>query len=167
MSKTNKHSPEVRERAVRLAQEARKDYPSRWSVVESIAPKIGCAAATRHDWAKRHEVDTGVRDGIPTAERERIKTLGRPNKELRQANEILRRVRAFVNCRSSVESTQKPSTPGSDVAPRFVWLLPADGPSGVRHRGRVSLIWALIVELRDPSVAMQSERHKLTRRGRQ
>ncbi len=95
MNKTNKYSPEVRERAVRLVQEARKDYPSLWSAVESIAPKIGCAGATLYDWAKKHEIETGVRDGVPLAERERIQALEREVKELRQANEILRLASAF------------------------------------------------------------------------
>ena len=95
MSKTNKYSPEVRERAVRLVQEARKDYPSLWSAVESIAPKIGCAAATLHEWVKKHEIDSGTRDGVSTAERDRISALERENKELRQANEILRLASAF------------------------------------------------------------------------
>ena len=95
MTKTNKYSPEVRERAVRLVKEARKDYPSLWAAIESIAPKIGCAAVTLHEWVKKHEIDTGVRDGVSGAERERIKALERENKELRQANEILRLASAF------------------------------------------------------------------------
>lgn len=95
MSKTNKYSPEVRERAVRLVEEARKDYPSLWAAIESIAPKIGCAAVTLHEWVKKHEIDTGVRNGVTSAERERIKALERENKELRQANEILRLASAF------------------------------------------------------------------------
>jgi transposase len=95
MSKTNRYSPEVREPAVRLVQEPRKDYPSLWSAVESIAPKIGCAGVTLHDWVKKHEIETGVRDGVPLAERERIKALEREVKELRQANEILRLASAF------------------------------------------------------------------------
>jgi transposase-like protein len=95
MNKTNKYSPEVRERAVRLVQEARKDYPSQWAAVESIAPKIGCAAATRHEWVKKHEIDSGMRDGVTTADRERIKALERENKELRQANDLLRLASAF------------------------------------------------------------------------
>lgn len=95
MNKTKKYSPEVRARAVRLVQEARKDNPSLWSAVESIAPKIGCAAVTLHDWVKKHEIETGVRDGVPAAERERIKALEREVKELRQANEILRLASAF------------------------------------------------------------------------
>ena len=95
MNKTNKYSPEVRERAVRLVQEARKDHPSLWAAIESIAPKIGCASQTLHDWVKKHEIDTGVRDGVTTAEREHIKALEREVKELRQANEILRLASAF------------------------------------------------------------------------
>ncbi len=95
MSKTNEYSSEVRERAVWPVQEARKDCPSLWSAVESIAPKIGRTAVTLHELVKKHEVDTGVRDGIPTAERERIKVLERVSKELRQANEILQLVSAF------------------------------------------------------------------------
>jgi transposase len=95
MSKTKQYSPEVKERAVRMVQEARKDYPSQWAAVESIAPKIGCACATLHEWVKRHEIDVGVRDGVTTAERERIKALEREVKELRQANEILRLASAF------------------------------------------------------------------------
>ena len=86
MSKTNKYSPEVRERPVRLVQEARKDRPSLWAAVESIAPMIGCSTVTLHEWVKKHEVDTGVRDGITTVERERIKALERENKELRLAS---------------------------------------------------------------------------------
>ena len=66
-----------------------------WSAVGSIAPGIGCAGATRHDRVEQHEIDTGVRDGVPTAERERIKALERENKELRQANETLRLASAF------------------------------------------------------------------------
>jgi transposase-like protein len=92
--KTNKYSPEVRELPYGCAGR-RKDYPSLWSAVESIAPKIGCAAVTLHEWVKKHEIEAGVRDGVPLAERERIKALEREVKELRQANEILRLASAF------------------------------------------------------------------------
>ncbi len=64
MNKTNKFSPEVRERAVRLVQEHRDEYPSLWAAVESIAPKIGCVPQTLLDWVKRDEVDSGQRDGL-------------------------------------------------------------------------------------------------------
>ena len=95
MSNTKQYSPEVKERAVRMVQEARKDYPSQWAAVESIAPKIGCAGATLHEWVKRHEIDAGVRGSVTTAERERIKALEREVKELRKANEILKLASAF------------------------------------------------------------------------
>ena len=94
-NKANKFSPEVRERAVRLVQENRGEYPSLWAAVESIAPKIGCVPQTLHEWVKRAEIDAGHRDGLTTSERERLKTLERENKELRRANEILKTASAF------------------------------------------------------------------------
>jgi transposase len=93
--KSNKFSPEMRERAVRLVQEHRGEYPSLWAAVESIAPKIGCVPQTLLDWVKRHEVDSGTRDGVSTTERERIKALEREVKELRRANDILKTASAF------------------------------------------------------------------------
>ncbi|APZ43038.1 hypothetical protein BW247_07975 [Acidihalobacter ferrooxydans] len=95
MNKAKKYSPEVRERAVRLVQERRGEYPSLWSAVESIAPKIGCSANTLHEWVKRAEVDGGTRPGTTSAEAQRIKELEREVKELRRANEILRTASAF------------------------------------------------------------------------
>jgi len=95
MNKSNKFSPEVRERAVRLVQEHRGEYPSLWAAVESIAPKIGCVAQTLLEWVKRAEVDAGERPGTTTAEARRMKELERENKELRRANEILRTASAF------------------------------------------------------------------------
>ena len=94
-NKTNKFSPEVRERAVRLVQEHRGEYPSLWAAVESIAPKIGCVPQTLLTWVNRDEVDAGQRDGLTTSERERLKQLERENKELRRANEILKTASAF------------------------------------------------------------------------
>jgi len=94
-NKSNRFSPEVRERAVRMVQEHRGEYPSLWACIESIAPKIGCVAQTLHEWVKQHEIDTGVRDGLNTDERERIKALEREVKELRRANEILKLASAF------------------------------------------------------------------------
>ncbi|OIT14587.1 hypothetical protein BL243_20505 [Ralstonia solanacearum] len=95
MNKTNKFSPEVRERAVRMVQEHRGEYPSLWAAVESIAPKIGCVPQTLLDWVKREEVDDGQRDGLTSSERERLKALEREVKELRRANEILKTASAF------------------------------------------------------------------------
>jgi transposase-like protein len=95
MNKSNKFSPEVRERAVRMVQEHRGEYPSLWLAVESIAPKIGCVPQTLLTWVKRHEVDTGMREGVTTADAQRMKELERENKELRRANEILKVASAF------------------------------------------------------------------------
>ena len=95
MNKSNKFSPEVRERAVRMVHEHRGEYPSLWAVVESIAPKIGCVPQTLLEWVKRAEIDAGARPGMTTAETQRIKDLERENKELRRANEILRTASAF------------------------------------------------------------------------
>ena len=91
----DKFSPEVRERAVRMVQEHCGEYPSLWAAIESIAPKIGCVPQTLHEWVKRVEVDTGVREGVTTSEAQRMKELERENKELRRANEILRLASAF------------------------------------------------------------------------
>src|SRR5512140_1326195 len=95
MNKSKKFSPEVRERAVRMVQEHRGEYPSLWAAIESIAPKIGCVPQTLHGWVLRAEVDVGVRQGVTTDERERVKQLERENKELRRANEILKLASAF------------------------------------------------------------------------
>ena len=95
MTKSNKFSPEVRERAVRMVQEHRGDYPSLWSAIESIAPKIGCVPQTLHEWVKKAEVDSGKRAGVSSEMAERMKALERENRELRQANEILRKASAY------------------------------------------------------------------------
>ena len=91
----NKFSPEVRERAVRLVQEHRGEYPSLWAAIESIAPKIGCVPQTPSDWVKRYEVDSDQREGLSSSERERLKALQREVKELRRANDILKTASAF------------------------------------------------------------------------
>jgi transposase len=93
--KAKKYAPELKERAVRMVLEARHDHPSLWSAVESIAQKIGCVPQTLLEWVCKHEVDAGLRDGVSTPERERIKTLERENRELRKANEILKLASAF------------------------------------------------------------------------
>lgn len=95
MNKSKKFSPEVRERAVRMVQEHRSEYPSLWAAIESIAPKIGCVPQTLNEWVRKHETDTGMRDGVTSEERERIKELEREVKELRRANEILKLASAF------------------------------------------------------------------------
>jgi transposase-like protein len=92
---TNKFSPEVRDRAVRMVRDHAGEHPSRWAAVTSIAAKIGCTPQTLHDWVKKAEIDSGQRTGVPTEMVEKLKALERENRELRQANEILRKASAY------------------------------------------------------------------------
>jgi transposase-like protein len=95
MSKTtNKFSAEVRERAVRLVLDAEGHHLSRWRAIVSISAKIGCTPQTLNDWVKKAEVDDGRRAGVPSEMAEKMKALERENRELRQANEILRKASA-------------------------------------------------------------------------
>ncbi len=75
--------------------EHRSEYESQWAAVVSIAGKIGCTAQTLHTWVRRHERDTGQREGPSTAEQQRVKALEREVRELRRANEILKLASAF------------------------------------------------------------------------
>ena len=92
---SNKFSPEVRSRAVRLVLDHEAEHASRWMAIMSIAAKIGCTPQTLLDWVKKAEVDSGKRAGVPTDMAEKLKALERENRELRQANEILRKASAY------------------------------------------------------------------------
>ncbi|MEQ1713870.1 MAG: IS3 family transposase [Hyphomicrobium sp.] len=94
-TRPKKYSPEIRERAVRMVFEHRDEHASQWAAIESIAAKIGCTGETLRGWVRQHERDTGQREGLNTVEKERIKALERENRELRQANEILRKASAY------------------------------------------------------------------------
>lgn len=88
-------SPEVRERAIRMVREDQGEHESRSAAICSIATEIGCTAETLRRWVRQAERDSGEREGVTTAERERIKALEREVRELRQANEILRQASAY------------------------------------------------------------------------
>ncbi len=137
---TNKFSPEVCERAVRLVQAHRGEYLSLWLAVESIAPKIGCVSQTLLNWVKRHEVDHGQRDGVTTSERQRIKELEREIKERRRANDMLRTVSAFF-AQAELDRKAWPSLAATEpvVVARCTVerLMRAQGRQGVRRGKRV------------------------------
>ena len=95
MTTATKYSPEVRERAVRMVSEHAAQYESQWAAIVSISAKIGCTAETLRRWVRQGERDAGVRPGLTTAEGERIRGLEREVRELRQANEILRKASAY------------------------------------------------------------------------
>ena len=95
MNKPVKYSAEVRDRAVRMVLEHQDGHGSQWAAIASIAGKIGCTAETLRLWVRRAERDQGKRPGLTTDERARMKALERENRELRQANEILRKASAY------------------------------------------------------------------------
>src|SRR4051794_38520026 len=92
---TNKFSPEVRARAVRMVLDHAGDHPSRWAAVTSIAAKIGCTPQTLHDGVKRAGVDGGGGAGVPTDRADKLRALEGETREFRQANEIRRKESAF------------------------------------------------------------------------
>ena len=95
MNKRRGYSPEVRERAVRLVLTSEHEHPSRWSAIQSIATKIGCTPETLRSWINKMEVDSGSKPGVTSDHADRMKALERENRELKRANEILRKAAAF------------------------------------------------------------------------
>src|SRR6478735_2985320 len=89
------YSPEVKERAVRMVLEHQGEHASQWTAIGSIAAKIGCSRETLRKWLRRHERDAGLQNGMTSEVRNRLKALERENRELRQANEILRKASAY------------------------------------------------------------------------
>ena len=94
MNNTKRYSPEVREWAVRMVFEHEHEHASQWAAIRSISEKIGCTSETLRKWVRQAERDQGRRAGITSDERERLKELERENRELRRANEILRKASA-------------------------------------------------------------------------
>jgi transposase len=95
MNKSKSYSAEVRERAVRMVFDHTDEHPSQWAAIQSIAEKIGCSGETLRSWVRQAERDQGKRAGLSTDERARLKELEREVRELRRANEILRKASAY------------------------------------------------------------------------
>jgi len=95
MTTRTRYSAEVRERAVRMLFEHEGEHESQWAAISSIAEKIGCTRETLRKWVRQAEINQGIRNGLTTSERERLKQLERENRELKRANEILRKASAY------------------------------------------------------------------------
>jgi transposase len=95
MDKRTRYPQEVRERAVRMVFEHTEEHGTQWAAIRSISSKLGMSAETLRQWVRRAETDEGLRPGLTTDERVRLKELERENRELRRANEILKSAAAF------------------------------------------------------------------------
>lgn len=102
-----KYSKEVRERAVRMVREHQPDHPSEWATIQSVAAKLGCTPQTLHNWLRKAQVESGQREGLTISERDRMKALEREVRELRQANEILRKASAYF-AQAELDRRSKP-----------------------------------------------------------
>ena len=104
---SNRFSPEVREHAVRMVLEHGSDHASQWAMIGSIASKIGCTGETLRKWVRQAERDKGQRPGLTSDERERMKAMEREIRELRQANEILRKASVYF-AQAELDHRSKP-----------------------------------------------------------
>ena len=95
MGRPSRYSPEVRERAVRMVWEYEAEHGTQWAATRAIATKLGCTGETLSKWVRQAERDTGRRAGLTSDERQRLKDLERDNRELKRANEILRKASAY------------------------------------------------------------------------
>jgi len=95
MNTTKRYPPEFREQAVRMVLEHQGNYDSQWAALNSIAAKVGCTSETLRNGVRQAEQDLGIRDGMTSSERDRLKALERENRELKRADQILRKASAY------------------------------------------------------------------------
>ena len=95
MNRLARYAPEVRERAVRMVLEHQSEYSSQWAAIGAVAAQLGCQPETLRIWVRQAERNQGLRPGPTTDDKARLKQLEKENRELRQANEILRKASAF------------------------------------------------------------------------
>ena len=140
MGRPSRCSPEVRERAVRMVEEHRATHASEWGVLQSVAPKLGCTAETLRKWVCQAQRDAGYRPGLTTSERERLKELEREVRELKRANEILRKASAYAGSDGSLHSRPSGSVRGrADLHRAADRPLDVSPPSGGAGRSDASL----------------------------
>src|SRR5215213_1849878 len=129
----NRYSAEIRSRAVRMVLEHGADHASQWAAIGSIVAKIGCTAETLRGWVRQVERDQGLRVGPTSDDRERIKALEREVRELRQANEILRKASAYF-AMAELDRRSKPSTATLSIRFRQEAGAPGTGRDRIRRR---------------------------------
>jgi transposase len=95
MAAPRKYPEEIRERAIRMAVDLRRDPATRSGALRRVGDQLGINPETLRNWVQQAEVDAGHRAGVPRAEAARIAELERENKELRRTNEILRTASAY------------------------------------------------------------------------
>ena len=106
MERRSRYSPKVRQRAVRMVFDQECQHGSQWATITSIATKIGCTPETLRKWVRQVERDHGERPGTTSSDRDRLKQLERENRELKRANEILRKASAFF-AQAEIDRPQK------------------------------------------------------------
>src|SRR5680860_1274885 len=129
MSTSNRYPREVRERAVRMVLEHEGEYDSQWATISSVASKLGMTPETLRKWVRQAETDGGLRSGVTTEERARVKELERENRELRRANEILKAAAAFLH--PGAQGRVRGRADLRDAADRPFHLLCREGPPPV------------------------------------
>ena len=95
MAAPRKYSEELKERATRMAVEARRDPASRAGAISRIGTQLGIHPEALRNWVRQAEVDTGVREGVSSDDKAKIVALEREVRELRRANTILRQASAY------------------------------------------------------------------------